>query len=1044
MSGLGLALRALWWRRGLSAAVLGVSALVVAVAVAGPTYDRAAKESVLQDSLRSAPPLETGLEVNAFSSLPRLELMVNQRVRAAGITNYEPVIGAQEAPYHGRFSCARSVKLITSACNTPARGLVVARTGFLNHVTISAGRAPRAAGEVIASAAFLKLNGLRPGDRFTPVGALPDRTYTRQISPGPVFTSLTIVGAFTTDESAGFWFQRMYFADMAAIPIRKGEAPDPYDDALFTLPSTMAPLQYEAVIDLPLDLASVRVANAATLRARVEKVQTDLANENLVGSAVSTVLPAVLTSAAANEHSLGAPILLIVLQLLLLCVMVLYGAVRAAAEARGPEVALAKLRRFRPRSVLLFGLAEPLLLVPLALPIGVGLGWLTTVLLARQQLVSGTPVLLPWEAVLAGVGAVAGAGAATMWVGIRIATRPIAAQWRRATQRPATRPWWVDLLVVAAAAGGLAWLAATGGIAVTNNESSADPRSLAGPALLALAVAMVGSRLLPWACRRLYGRTARGSVAGYLAVRQIARRPTTLSVTVLLAVALAISAFAVSAFTVARSNRHAVAAIMVGAPTVVHVTVPGDDDLGALVDAADPSGRQAMAVTESPVLAADRRELIGVEPQRLAAIATWRNDFAGGRSLTSVANALTVSGLHPVTATGTQLAVDATTSGLTGAAVIRLTVTVDRHGASYTLVGSPLAASGMTRTVVELPGCLAGCRLVSLGLRRDVFGTTDLSGTLQITGIQQRGAGTWQDVPGALAGGATGWRPVRPNAPGYTSTLTGTGDLTFAFRLPWQQAPQLATYDTPEVIPAVTTDSAALGTNVIVGGLDGQRLPVLVAVRATYLPRAQINGVLVDRTLAVRSAVETLNAQNEVWLAAGADPGILTLLQARGVVLGQRQTLAATEGALARQGPPLALALFRIGGVVAAILALGGAALTLALAARRRGFELAALLAQGASRRSLFRSLLTEQGVLLGYGTVLGVAAGIIGALVALPSVPEFVTRPLAPQLLYTPPYLQVIVIGAVLGVLVTAGLLVGSAVLVRTVSADRLREYAP
>ncbi len=1041
MNGLGLAFRALWWRRGLSAAVLAVSAAVVAVAVAGPTYDRAAKESVLQDSLRSAPPLETGLEVKAFDALPSLQSVVDRRVRAAGITTYGPAIGAQEAPYSGTFTCARAVTLITSACNAPARGLVVARTGFLNHVTITAGRAPRAAGEVLASATFLKLNGLRPGDRFAPLGALPDRTYTRQVSPGPVFTSLTIVGAYATDELDGFWFQRRYFADLVA----QGDPyAAPYEDALFTLPSTMAPLQYEAVIDLPLDLSSVRVANAASLRDRVEQVEAGLANDNLVGSAVSTVLPALLTSAAANEQALGTPILLIVLQLLLLCLMVLYGTVRAAAEARGPEVALAKLRRFRQRSVLLFGLAEPLLLVPLALPIGVGLGWLMTVSLARQQLLSGTPVVLPWAAVLAGAAAVAGAGAATVGVGVRIATRPIAAQWRRATQRPSTRPWWVDVLVLAAAGAGLVWLAATGGLGVTNNESSADPRSLAGPALLALALAMVGSRLLPWACRRLYRRTARGSVAGYLAVRQIARRPTTLSVTVLISVALAISAFAVSAFTVAGGNRHAVAAVRVGASTVVHVTVPVDADLGALVDAADPSGRQAMAVTQSPVLAADRRELIGVEPQRLAAIATWRDDFAGKKSLASVANSLTVGGLHPVTTTGAQLAVDASTSGLTGAAVIRLTVTVDRHGAIYTLVGPSLPVSGMTRAVVDLPGCESGCRLSAVGVRRDGIGTTDLSGTLRITDIRQRGAAGWQDVPGALAGGASGWRAVRPDAPGYTSTLTGSGDLTFRFRLPWQQAPQLATHDTPAEIPAVTTDPAAPGTNLIAGGLDGQRLPVVVAVRATYLPRAQINGLLVDRALAVRSAVETINAQNEVWLAAGADSGILARLQAEGVVLGQRQTLTATEGALARQGPPLALALFRIGGVVAAILALGGTALTLALAARRRGFELAALLAQGASRRSLFRSLITEQGVLLGYGTVLGVATGIVGALVALPSVPEFVTRPIAPTLLYTPPYLQVIVIGAGLGFLVTAGSLVGSALLVRAVSADRLREYAP
>jgi hypothetical protein len=345
---------------------------------------------------------------------------------------------------------------------------------------------------------------------------------------------------------------------------------------------------------------------------------------------------------------------------------------------------------------------------------------------------------------------------------------------------------------------------------------------------------------------------------------------------------------------------------------------------------------------------------------------------------------------------------------------------------------------------LDLPGCDAGCRLSSLGVHRDGIGISDLSGTLRITAIQQRGTGSWQDTPGALAGGAAGWRSVKPDGPGYSSTLTGDGQLTFHFKLPWQLAPQLTPYDIPAQIPAVSTGPELPGTKMIVGGLDGQRLPVVVAVRAAALPRAQAHGLLVDRAYARRSAVDTLTAQDEVWLAAGADPAILLRLQAKGVVLGQRQTQAATESALARQGPPLALALFRIGAVVAAILALAGAALTVALAARRRGFEFAALLAQGVRRRTLFGSLMTEQGVLLGYGTILGVASGILGAVLALPSVPEFVTEPTAPTLLFTPPYLQVIGIGALLGVLVVAGSLAGSALLLRSVSAERLREYAP
>lgn len=1038
-TGLALAWRALWWRRGLSAAVLAVSTVVVAVAVVGPTYDRAAKESVLQDSLRSAPPLETGFQVTSSGPVGGLQIVVASALEKSHASLYGHPIAALESPYTGPIACSRPVTDLVSPCVAQVAGLVVARDGVADHVTVTAGRFPRTVGEVIVSSAFLGASRLQVGDRITPQGSTLNadpRNSTYAYTPRvPAFTALTIVGTYRTDDADGYWFQRPYFAALAS----DGGDSVPYQDAIFTVPATFSNLQHLSVIDVPLDVDRVRVANAPDLFHTARQLKSALAFD-----VIATQLPAVLDQAAANEHALDTPVLLIVLQLLLLCGLVLFGAVRAAADARGPEIALAKLRRFAPRSVLVFGLAEPLLLVPLALPLGLGLGWLTTVVLARGQLLSGTPVTLPWLGVGAAALAAAAAGLATVGVGIRIVTRPAGAQWRRADHRPASRPWWIDLAVLGVAIAGLVAIAVTGGLNGSDNTSSASSFSLAAPALLALAVAMVGSRLLPWMCRRLYGRTERGGFAGFLAVRQIARRPTTLAVTVLLAVALALATFAVSAYTVAKGNRHDVAATTVGAAEIVHVQTPPSSDLGTLVDQADPSERQAMAVTTSPSLAPDKRLLVGIQPDRLAAVATWRGDFAGGTSLSNVARALTVPGLHPVTVTGSQLAIGASVSRLAGAPVLRLSATVVLGGSIYQLTGSPLPATGTVRSVLALPACEQGCRLSALGVSRDDAETTDLSGDVVVDSLQQQGSGGWTDVPGALRGGASGWRAVVPDAPGYSASVTGGDRLDFRFHLPYQQPPEVSVYDVPAAIPVAATADVPVGTVQKAGGLDEQQLPVRVAVRATYLPQAQGNGFLVDRTLAIRSAVQVGQAQQEVWLAQGADPAILHRLQAKGVILGQTETTAATEASLSRQGPPLALALFRIGAVVAAILALGGTALTLALAARRRGFELAALLAQGITRRSLFRSIAAEQGVLLGYGTLLGAAAGLLGAVVALPSVPEFVTAPLAPQLLYQPPYFLVMLIVIGLGALVAAGALVGSAALVRSVDPDRLREYAP
>ncbi len=1060
MSGLRLALRGLWWRRGLSAAVLAVTALVVAIAVAGPTYDRAAKESVLQDALRSVPPSEVGLEATGSSTVAGVLDPVRAALASVGTDPFRAPITALEAPYTGTLDCSGTTPLPTSGCNAPVQGLVVARDGAFARLRLVAGRLPARPDEVAASPDFLRENDLRVGERVTPRAVathLSPSAASAGVPPPPGFPALTIVGVWTTDEQDPAWFGRAYFSGSApggasARDARDAAEGDPYEDALFTVPATLGPLAATAVVDLPLDIHRVRVTDAARISRVVALVDAGAGPiaSNGAGNflSVSTQLPAVLSAAAANEHALGTPILLIVLQLVLLCGLVLLGAVRSAAEARGPEVALATLRRFPRRDVVLFGLAEPLLLMPMALAPGLLIGWLATKGLAAGQLLPDTPVILPADAVLAAVLAVVAAAVATVGIGVRILRRPPSAQWRRASQSAAFRPWWVDAVVVSAAAAGVAWLAASAGLSERGGHqgSAARPEALVAPALLALAVAMVGSRVLPALCRALYARTRRGGIGAFLAVRQVARRPTTLTATVLLTVALALATFAVAAAAVAGHNRHGVAATALGAATIVTVTPPPGVDLGQVVDVADPSGRSAMAVTEITSPHPDHRELIGVQPERLAAVAFWRSDFAGGRPLAEVARLLAVHDLHVVTVTGSELAVDTSSSGLRGAPTLRLAAAVVTPQGTVTLLGPALPATGTTRSVFALPDCAAGCRLSGLTIQRGEGNPSDLLGSVRFTALQQRtgNRAAWAPVPGALTGGASGWRATTADL-GYASALSGaSGTLDYRFDLPWEDAPSVAPYDVPASLPAAVSFPLASTAATSVGGLDEQELPITPVVVASVLPRAGADGALVDRTLAIRSAGNTVDAENEVWLAAGADPEILRRIAAAGVALGPSQSVSAATAALSRQGPPLALGLFRVGAVAAGVLALLGTALSLALAGRRRAFELSALHVQGVARPSLLRSLAAEQGLLLGFGSLLGVLTGLAGAVIALPSVPEFVTPPVAPPLEFGPPYLLVVALAAGLTALVAAGALLGAALLVRAVGADRLREYVP
>src|SRR5262249_13722140 len=75
-----------------------------------------------------------------------------------------------------------------------------------------------------------------------------------------------------------------------------------------------------------------------------------------------------------------------------------------------------------------------------------------------------------------------------------------------------------------------------------------------------------------------------------------------------------------------------------------------------------------------------------------------------------------------------------------------------------------------------------------------------------------------------------------------------------------------------------------------------------------------------------------------------------------------------------------------------------------------RSYEYAALIAGRVPRRSLRASVFIEQSVVLGFGVLTGVAAGIGSAVLVLRSLPVFLTPPSAPSLLFVPSAAQVVV----------------------------------
>ena len=1008
---LRLALRALWFRRGVSLAVVAVATFVVAAAAAGPLYLRAAGESILQDAVRAAGLDAAGVEAQLVA--PRSEDPVGAVTEAvdralAGSRGSGRPIRAAEADVLAEGSGGAAVLVRLTARDGACGQLVVA------------GRCPAAAREAIVSKRLATRLGLAPGASL--------RTSTAG--------ALTVVGTYQVrDETAPYWFRRAYFHPTGTTDRTGAEL----GDAPFTVPATFdalpAELPVRAVVDVPADLAELRLADASALaadrRAVVAAVQA-LSRDVQVRSS----LPELLDRARGSADLLRAPVLLVVLQLLVLAWLVLFTVVANSVDARGPEVALAKLRGLPARATVGFGLLEPFLLLLLAVPLGLGVALAAVRVVAERRLVGDVPVGLSSAALAAAGIAVLGGALAAAVAARSTLTRPALEQFRRTTPRGTRRGWAADAAVLTLAAAGLLQLVVSGAVA----GGEVDPVALLAPGLLSLAVALVTARLLPAACRALAGPTrARRRLGLFLAVRQVARRPGGARTVVVLVVAFGLATFSVSAWSVARDNREARASTVVGADTVLTVTSPTGEDTAGPVRRADPDGRWAMAVSSLELLSssASGRRVLGVDTGRLAAVAYWRDDFAP-MDLAAIATRLQAPAAAPVELRGTALSLLVRTERLTvvgqPASVVHLSAeVVDARGVTQRVDLGPLPAErGLLRAPVR---CESGCRLATLRVSKTTF--AEATGSFVVEQVA--------DGRGPVDAGLTDaarWRALGTNEP--ATLRADPAGLAVDIATSEATMPQLAPADSPLPLPAVVTRSLLSGTadQPRAVGLNQSALPVEVVTVARALPRAQADGLLVDRTYALRQAGATGNLGTEqVWLGPAAPADAVERLTKAGLVVVSTDRSADTADALSRQGPALALLLFLLGAAAAALLAAGGTVLDLYLLGRRRVGELSAVRALGVPRRALLSGLLLEQGLLVGAGALAGVAAGLGGALLALPSVPEFDELPEAPPLLFTP---QPEVVGAlVLGTLLLLGVAVLAAVvgLLRGVGPERLRE---
>lgn len=999
-----LLLRALLWRRGASAVTLVVAALVVASAAMAPIYARAAGESVLRDRLTTSPVDQTGLayEVAVTPGDPAALASMLELLDEPGTSTGFP-------------SRILALRAVTQVSPIPVDGepaprvatQVLWREDVCEHVTLVAGRCPSGPGELAISARTVEDH-----DEWS-LGAttqLPDLTVLDGSDGGaaePVPMTGEVVGVYRpTSVDDPYWFGRSYFNSHPYTG--RGDGPDTVD-AFLTARETFDALEPTSdawlTADYPLAVEGIRLDDVPALRAVVAAAETGTAATN--GIDVYSGLTGVLNRTEEELHLLAVAALVVGLQLALLAGLVLFQVVADTTEARGNEVALAKLRGLPPRSTLALALSEPLVLLLLAVPLGLVVAWAGCVAMAATFLLPNTPVIVPaaaWVSVL--VAFVGGAVAAAL-AARRTLTRPVLEQFSAAASARSPRSLLViDVVVAATAVLAFVALAVVGrGSGGDGGEGATSPDPAVGvagalalltPGLLVLAVSLLGVRLVPILGRAGLGPT-RGSrhVGLFLAIRQVVRRPAGARLAALLAVALGLATFAVSAESVAAANRESRAALELGSAQVLSVSYEASHDPVEITRRVDPDGRWAMAAAQWLPYGGDvGGTVLAVDTPRMAAVSLWSDTGTGIPASTATADVAPPLP-PPVVVRGDAVRLELRDVRFTGEAPV-VTVLVQDEAGYHLLQTRPLTPG--TGEYEAAAPCLAGCQLLQVNLDRRQIYDSPLRAEVTYAGMQERRDGTWRPLATGFSDPGA-WRPtplVGISSPNNPAVVDGV--LRDEIATQRGETPSIQHADAPLPLPALATP----GSVTQVGpGADsrlpfmedsaGREIPLDLVQQPVRLPVVGGNGLLVDLANLDATVIGSrTEARWSVWLGDEAPDDAVTRLTEAGLLVNSTATFADRVDLLGRQGPALALRLLLVCAVAGATLAAGAVALAVALTARRRSFELAALAAVGVRRRSLFTACVGEQGIVLGAGLIVGVPAGVLAARLTSAVIPQF------------------------------------------------------
>lgn len=1021
---LPLALKGLYWRRWTSIAILLTAALTTGAAALGPIYAMAATESTLRDVLALAPSQNSGLHYEQSYYISKSSGSVLQ-VFARYLKDF-PKPGS----INGYPRAIQTLYWQSGAAEEPVEGAttgMVWRAGECAHLNIVKGSCPTAVGEAIVS---------RRTVESSPFGWTLGGTLTFRNGQ-----TLKIVGLYEPkDASDPFWFGHNYFDATAATFSTPNIV-----DSVFVAKSEFGVLSgkpiIRASIDYPLDPGQIRLADVPKLKQDVAALPSRLPKiDGYRIATLTTGLKGVLATAAHEQQLVDTGTLLVTLQLALLGWFVLFLVVADAAESRGSEIALAKLRGHRVRQVFRFGLAEPLILLLVAIPIGAVIAVLAAQGFAHSVLVPGTPVQLTWQAGAAALGAFAGGVVAAGLAARRVLRRSVLDQWRRTTSAPphARAAFVVDIVLAAAALAGLVVLQVTAAVG-----GGDDTAALLAPGLLVLALALIGTRLMPLLVRAFLPLTrATASVSAFIATRQVVRRPAGLRLAALLAVALGLATFGVGAEAVAVGNRTARADGEFGASRVVSFEyTPGVDPISA-VKKADPGGTWAMAAATWLPDGGNSVSgtVLAVDASRLAAVG-----FAarGGPSTENIAAVIATSKVPALTVHATRMSVVVDASGMLPNAEPQVQFNLRSLRGVAIDAESTVVQAGKHSYSAPIP-CADGCTFLGITWDRPVSVVGQMNGRATVESLSA-GTGVLHPLAARLTQ-TTAWRANAPQgnatdhvhatSAGLVDTFSshdgGYGGISYAF--------------VPALLPAVVTPAGLavpVTSKARLSVVDGFSVTAGFAARevTTVLPHVLDAGLIMNLSYLQNDLPAFNNEANwQVWLSPSAPADAIARLRAAGISVQSTSLVDSRIAVLARQAPALSLLLLLASAIAGSVLAIGGTTISIGSSARRRSYEAAALGTVGVSRRQLYRAALYEQLIVLGTAIVLGVGGGILAAVLTLPVIPEFASRTPV-QLVYLPSALPILASTLGFAILVLAAAAGTSAAVLRSARAGRLRE---